>query len=179
MRSGEYCIRNKLYLIMKTILIPTDFSSQAFNCVPSLCAQLQGEELNIVFIHLFKLSDSINDLLLLSRRSREYEHVSDEFYQQCEEIKKVYKPVKAIKIEFFYGSTLSRFKNFIEANGIDFIVHPEDCSVSNLTKSSIDPSVLVDRCSVPLLRAQKEKLKDALPDAFHRRNTPVLSEVSL
>jgi len=164
---------------MKTILVPTDFSSQAFDCIPSVCTQLQGENLNIVFIHLFKLSDSINDLLLLSRRSREYEHVGDDFYQQCEEIKKVYKSVKAIKIEFFYGSTLSRFKNFIEANGIDYIVHPEDCSVSSLTKSSINPSVLVDRCSVPLLRRQKEALTNVAPASYQRQDAPVLSEVSL
>jgi len=164
---------------MKTILIPTDFSAQAFDCIPSVCTQLQAEELNIVFIHLFKLSDSINDLLLLSRRSREYEHISDDFYQQCEEIKKVYKPVKTIKIEFFYGSTLTRFKNFIEANGIDYIVHPEDCSVSSIAKSSIDPSVLVDRCSVPLLRGKKVALTDVAPAGFQRQEASVLSEVSL
>ncbi|WP_407425446.1 hypothetical protein [Arcticibacter sp.] len=164
---------------MKTILIPTDFSSQAFDCIPSLCAQLQPETLNIVFIHLFKLSDSINDLLLLSRRNKEYEHVSDDFYQQCEETKRVYKAVKAIRIEFFYGSTLSRFKNFIEANSIDYIVHPEDCTVSSLTKLSIDPSVLVGRCSVPLLRVHEVALADVAPARYKRQNSPVLSEVSL
>lgn len=164
---------------MKTILIPTDFSSEAFNCIPSLCSQFKGEELNVVFIHLFKLSDSISDLLLLSRRSREYEHVSDDFYQQCEEIKRAYKTVKAIRIEFFYGSTLSRFNNFIEANGIDYILHPEDCSVSRLTKSSINPSVLVDRCSIPILRGQKDVADDFASADFSKQHTPVLSEVSL
>lgn len=165
---------------MKTILVPTDFSAQAFKCIPSLCKQLQGEKLSIVFIHLFKLSDSISDLLLLSRRSKEYEHVSNDFYKQCEEIKTVYPSIKAIRIEFFYGSTLSRFKNFIEANEIDFILHPADCSISKLNKSSIDPSVLMDRCSVPLLRGTVEDQVASFSHADSKRHiVPVLSEISL
>lgn len=165
---------------MKTILIPTDFSTRSFKCIPSLCEQFQNEKLSIVFIHLFKLSDSINDLLLLSRRSREYEHVSDNFYNKCEELKKVYSSLKAIRIEFFYGSTLSRFKNFTEANQIDFILHPADCSVSKLSKSSIDPSVLIDRCNIPLLRGPVENLATELnATSLKRQIQPVLSEVSL
>ncbi|MGV3706411.1 MAG: hypothetical protein ACO1NU_13635 [Arcticibacter sp.] len=165
---------------MKTILIPTDFSSSAFNCIPSLCAQFKNEELNFVFIHLFKLSDSINDLLLLSRRSREYEYVSEEFYAQCEQVKAENKSIKSIKIEFFYGSTLSSFKNFIGANQIDHILHPADCSVSSLNKSSIDPAILIDRCSVPLLRGQKSIFVEDLAYAdAPTKSVPVLSDVSL
>lgn len=165
---------------MKTILIPTDFSVKAFDCIPSLCKQLGGEELNIVFIHLFKLSDSIHDLLLLSRRSKEYEHVSDAFYKQCGQVRNAHEAVKSIRIEFFYGSTLSRFKNFIEANEIDYILHPEDCCVSPLNKTSVDPTILIDRCNVPLLRGRKKVLEaDLVREEAPATEIPVLSEVSL
>lgn len=142
---------------MKNILIPTDFSINSLDCVPSLCAQFEGQELTICFIHLFKLSDSINELLLLGRRNKEYEHVSDSFYSECEKLKKQHPEIQSIKIDFFYGSTLGQFKNYLAANEIDSILHPADCSISKLNKTSIDPSILTDRCDTPLLRAQKIK----------------------
>ena len=66
---------------MKTVLVPTDFNLESTKIIDAL-VQNQGEEnLNIIFVHAFKLSDSITDMLMLSRRSRDYENISDEFYQ--------------------------------------------------------------------------------------------------
>ncbi|WP_256009312.1 hypothetical protein [Desertivirga xinjiangensis] len=158
---------------MKNILIPTDFSANAFDCIPSLCSQFKGQDLHLCFIHLFKLSDSINELLLLSRRSKEYEHVKDSFYTECEKLKKEYQEIRSIKIDFFYGSTLGQFKNYLAANEIDFILHPADCSTSKLNKTSIDPSILTDRCDTPLLRVQKEK------QLVHTLQTEKTSEVEI
>ncbi|WP_316791296.1 hypothetical protein [Pedobacter frigoris] len=141
---------------MKTILIPTDFNASALNCIPEVCAAMNEKEINIIFVHLFRLSDSITDLLMLSRRSREFEHVSDDFHERCSELKKQHPVVKSIKIEFFYGSTLSMFRNFLEANAVDCILHPEFCSYGKLNKASVDPSSLVIKSGLPTVTVLKK-----------------------
>ncbi|EOR94516.1 : hypothetical protein [Arcticibacter svalbardensis MN12-7] len=136
---------------MKTVLVPTNFNPAALNCIPAVCNQFQGEKLNFIFVHMFKLSDSISDLLSLSKRNREYELISDEFYQCCYEIKKEFQQIKNLKIEFLYGSTLSMFRNFLEANEVNHILDVSDFGVYKLNKSSIDPSILIKRSGLPVI----------------------------
>lgn len=134
---------------MQTILIPTDFSAPTFDCMSQLCSQNHSEELTLVFVHLFKLSDSIGDLLMLSRRSREYEYVGDAFYQECEALKNQFANIKAIKIEFFYGSTLVLFKEFLEFHEVTGILHLSNCSWSSINAASINPNVLAHKLGLP------------------------------
>lgn len=158
---------------MKTILIPTDFNASALNCIPELCNSMNGNEVNIIFIHLFRLSDSITDLLMLSRRSREFEYVSDDFHLGCTELKKQFPMIKSLRIEFFYGSTVGVFKNFLEANEVDSILHPDFCTFEKLNKSSIDPSSLVAKSGLPTVTILKKHEK------VHSQPVPVLEEESL
>lgn len=141
---------------MKTILVPTDFNTSALDCVESLCRQFEGQELGFIFMHMFKLSDSMSDLLMLSRRSREFELISDDFYNRCNELKNRYPQVKFIRAEFLYGSTMSMFKNFIDGNEVGHILHVDNSNVSKINKSSIDPSVLIARCGLPVISILKK-----------------------
>ncbi|WP_285010660.1 hypothetical protein [Pedobacter faecalis] len=152
---------------MKTILIPTDFSTDSLRHVPDLCSGRQDETVAVLFVHLFRLSDSISELLLLSRRSREYEYISDEFYTACEKLRKQVPNLVDLRIEFFYGSTISVFKNFIEANGITNVLHPDLWVCGKLNKFSVEPGQLVTRCGLPLLRTAKqvERSNKALIDS--------------
>ncbi|MEJ7558504.1 MAG: hypothetical protein WKF66_09375 [Pedobacter sp.] len=146
---------------MKTILVPTDFTQNSLDCIPSLCAQFATQKVSIVFVHMFKLSDSIGDLLMLSRRSREFENISDEFYTTCSSYKAQLKNLEAVKIEFFYGSTMSMFRNFLENHEVDCILNPINCSCGKINKSSIDPLTLIEKSKLPmvsLMQVQKEAL---------------------
>nr|WP_294876169.1 hypothetical protein [uncultured Pedobacter sp.] len=136
---------------MQTILIPTDFNPTSVNCIPTLCKQLPEQELNFIFIHMFKLSDRMGDLLMLSRRNREYKYVSQEFYDQCELMKQTYSVIKAIKIEFFYGSTVGMFRDYLENAGVNQILDPSYCSTGKLNSNSIDPALLVQRSGTPVI----------------------------
>ena len=158
---------------MKTILIPTDFNASALNCIPELCASMKEKDLKIIFVHLFRLSDSITDLLMLSRRSREFEHISDDFHDGCQKLKATFPEIKSIRIEFFYGSTLSMFKNFLEANDVDCILHPDFCTCEKLNKTSVDPASLVAKSGLPTVTILK-KTEEA-----RRPLVPVLQEESL
>ncbi|MCD8741474.1 hypothetical protein LT679_12735 [Mucilaginibacter roseus] len=136
---------------MQTILIPTDFNTEALKAVPLVCEQMKGEPLNFIFMHMFKLSDSITDLLMLSRRSREYEQVSDAFYNGCTALKKEYPQIGAIKVEFLYGSTLSMFKAFLEANAVNQVLDLKHCYAGKINKASIDPAILIQKSGLPVL----------------------------
>ena len=137
---------------MQTILVPTDFKLSSLDCIPSLCEQTDGKDISLVFMHMFKLSDSIGDLLMLSRRSKEYEHVSDEFYQRCEALKAEFPQIKSLKIDFFYGNTLIMFRNYLEAHCIDEVLDLNLCSTDSLNKSSLDPAMLIKKCGLSTLK---------------------------
>lgn len=144
---------------MKSILIPTDFKPEALNCIPDLCRQSKGENLQLVFVHLFKISDSISDLLMLNRRNREYEYISDEFYQRCENIKATFLQIKHIKIDFFYGSTIAMFRNYLEGHKIDQILDPVICAVQPLNKQSIDTQNLIQKSRLKILYIEPAGVK--------------------
>lgn len=136
---------------MKTILIPTDYQASSLACVSAICSRFNGEELNLIFVHVFKLSDSMSDVLMLSRRSREYEQVSDEFFKTMEQLRKQYAQIKNVKIEFLYGSTLNMFKTFIEANEVDAVIEIEGSGFNAIHRSSINPALLVKRSGLPVI----------------------------
>jgi hypothetical protein len=139
---------------MKNILIPTDFNVNALTCIENLCEQYENTRFQLIFIHLFKISDSIPDLLMLSRRNREYDYVSDDFYQACERIKAAYPQVESIKVDFFYGSTLSMFRNYLETQDVDAVLDLKHCSLKPLNKMSVNPEGLIQKCGLEVLHLQ-------------------------
>jgi len=141
---------------MRHILVPTDFNVSSFDCFPNICRQLDQEELSFVFVHVFKLSDSITDLLMLSRRSREFEQVSEAFYERGRVIRAAYPQIKSIRIEFLYGATLNMFRDFLEVNTIDSVLEPESCILGKINKQSIDPLVLIQKSGLPVLQVRKD-----------------------
>ena len=137
---------------MKTVLVPTDFNIESIKIIDSLVVTNKPEEIRIIFIHAFKLSDSITDMLMLSRRSRDYENVSDEFYTQVELYKQKYpNHINFIGIDYFYGSSVAAFKNFIEAKDATCIAFPKEYNFTPINKFSIDPATLTRRCGCEVL----------------------------
>jgi len=139
---------------MKNILIPTDFNVDALACIQDLCRQHENSRIQLIFIHFFKLSDSITDLLMLSRRNKEYDYVSDEFYAACETLKSKFPQLAAVKVDFFYGSTLGMFRNYLEAHAIDAVLDLKNCSLKPLNKMSVHPEGLIQKCGLDVVRIQ-------------------------
>jgi hypothetical protein len=137
---------------MKTVLVPTDFNLESVQIIDALIQDQPHETFNIIFIHAFKISDSITDMLMLNRRSRDYENVSDEFYQLLNDYKSKYNDqLSRIGIEYFYGSTVAAFKNFIENFEVEFIGYPKNYNFKPINKFSIDPKYLTERSGCKLL----------------------------
>ena len=151
---------------MKTLLIPTDFNLKSLNAIPELVESFYPNKLNIILVHMMQITDDIQELLMLSRRSAEYQHISQEFYDTCTALKQKHSnSIDKIRIEFFYGSTVAVFKNFLEANDVDEIVMLRDYEYKLLNKNSIEPSLLVPRsgkqlvyanCNQPIVREMFE-----------------------
>lgn len=141
---------------MKNILIPTDFNTESLSCINDLCRQYENGQFQLTFIHLFKISDSISELLMLSRRNKEYEYVSDDFYATCEQLKQQHPQIRGIKVDFFYGSTLGMFKNYLEAHSIDAVLDLDKCSLRPLNKLSVNPEHLIQKCGLEILRVQPQ-----------------------
>jgi hypothetical protein len=143
---------------MKTLLIPTDFNPESLHCIPALTSRYANQRLNIVLVHMMSVTDNIGELLMLSRRSAEYRHISQEFYNRCAKLKQQYAgKLENIDIKFFYGNTVAAFKNFLEANEVDSIVMLENYPYQKLTKTSIDPSLLINRSGYPVESVRLEQ----------------------
>lgn len=137
---------------MKTILVPTDFNLKSLLIIDALVAANPSNLLNIVFVHAFKISDSINDLLMLSRRNKDYEYISDEFYAQMTYYKQKYNnQIEAINVSYFYGSTTAAFRNFTENLEVDCIAYLNNYQFQPINKFSIDPSNLINRSKCEIL----------------------------
>lgn len=139
---------------MKTVLVPTDFNLRSLIIVDALVATNSSESLKIVFVHAFKISDSISDLLMLSRRNKDYEHISDEFYAQMAMYKQKYaSKIESISVSYFYGSTTVAFRNFTENLEVDRIAYLDNYQFKPINKYSIDPSNLISRskCEVQVI----------------------------
>ncbi|MFD2584543.1 hypothetical protein ACFSR6_18745 [Pedobacter vanadiisoli] len=152
---------------MKTILLPTDFKLESIRIIDALVQHQANEKLNIIFVHAFKLSDSITDMLMLSRRSRDYENISDEFYRELEAVKEKYAhQINMVGIEYFYGSTVAAFKNFLEAFDISCIAYLKGYAFTPINKYSIDPKILTERagCAVIQLNALSLHASENLVD---------------
>lgn len=137
---------------MKRILVPTDFNVESTKIIDAIALHQGLEEVTVVFLHAFKLSDSITDMLMLSRRSRDYENISDEFYKKIDAYSVKYQhKVKGIGIEYFYGSTAAAFRNLLEGLQIDMVVYPQRYNFKPINKYSIDPKHLTARCACEVL----------------------------
>ncbi|AYL97335.1 hypothetical protein HYN43_019365 [Mucilaginibacter celer] len=118
----------------------------SLNIIPALVARYPKQKLNISLVHFLQLSDSISDLLLLSRRSREYRLISDEFYAGCTMLKNDYpEQIANLAPDFFYGNTVAVFKNYLEENEIGLIAMPEGHDYQQLTPNSFNPAILMQR----------------------------------
>ncbi|RZK42047.1 MAG: hypothetical protein EOO90_09035 [Pedobacter sp.] len=137
---------------MKTVLIPTDFNVETIKIIDAFSLNYKLDGVKFIFLHSFKLSDSITDMLMLSRRSRDYENISDEFYAELEKRKQIHTSlIGGIAIEYFYGSTVAAFKNLLEDREVDAILYPKNYSFAPINKYSIDPNLLTSRCGCPVI----------------------------
>ncbi|MDM8175706.1 MULTISPECIES: hypothetical protein [Olivibacter] len=149
---------------MKKILIPTDFSGQSLDILTDYLLSCNEKEVSVLFFSVVKLSDSITDLLLLSKRTKEIELIPRSFENYCRCIQDEFERIKDVRFEYFYGNTIALFRNFLDANRIDEIVYDPSIELQMITKESSDPIDLIERCKwnkwVPSRKQMGSKLTE-------------------
>ncbi|MBE9464217.1 hypothetical protein ACFP1I_06515 [Dyadobacter subterraneus] len=140
---------------MKTIIIVSDFSLESFQVAEKIVNN-SSEPVSILFTHLFHIADDIQDLLFSNYRKKEHEFVSEAFQRDCELLKSDFPDIlKSVKVEFFYGSRLALFKNFLDYNQADYIAYSESYGTPKLGKSSIDALPVIRKAGIPLINTDE------------------------
>ncbi|GAA4796276.1 hypothetical protein GCM10023231_25900 [Olivibacter ginsenosidimutans] len=130
---------------MKKILIPIDFSAKSLDILTDYVLATNVHELDVLFFSGIKLSDSITDLLLLSRRTKEVERIPASFENYCKCIQQEFKTISRVRFIYFYGNTLALFRNFLAAQEIDEIVYDPTLKLKRITKLSLDTVDMIDK----------------------------------
>ncbi|WP_221392569.1 hypothetical protein [Dyadobacter sp. NIV53] len=151
---------------MKTVIIPSDFNVESIHVAEAMVRDSK-EEVRFIFTHLFHVADDIQDLLFSNYRKKEYEFVSESFRNECKILKDIYsEKLKSITIEFFYGSRLASFKNFLDYNEADCIAYSESYGIPKLSKSSLDALPVIKKCGLPLINTDQIR-ETSLSDLKH------------
>ncbi|GGM87772.1 hypothetical protein GCM10010967_20460 [Dyadobacter beijingensis] len=138
---------------MRTVVIPTDFTNEGIQIAEAIVRDVQ-DEVRIIFTHLFHVADDIQDLLFSTYREKEYELVSESFWQECRMLKDSYSDkLTSIKIDFFYGNKLALLRNFLDYYETDFIAYSEQYGIPKLTKSSLDALPVLKKTGVTMINA--------------------------
>ncbi len=144
---------------MKTIVIPSDFSKDSIAIAEAVINKVEAE-MRILFVHLFRVPDGIQDLLFHTYRKKEEEYISKEFQWHCDELRDMYSyKVAEIKPIFFYGNTMAVFKNHLAYYNTSMIGYSESKKVNKLCKkSSIDLMPIIPKAGYKILNV------DTLPE---------------
>jgi hypothetical protein len=106
--------------MVKTILIPTDFSSESLHLIKGAISENEGEKLNIILLYAANNSNSITDLLFFNKKRSLEDAKSEQFQEGCDIILNKYSSIiNSFRTELFTGFTQNAFENFIDANQID------------------------------------------------------------
>lgn len=104
----------------KTVVIPTDFSVESLNVLKTLLNE--GDHLyqyDIILLHGLRLSDSITDLMFMSRTKLINELSNPAFEEACTVIRNKFGSlINSIRKDIFTGMTQSAFDNYLEANQV-------------------------------------------------------------
>lgn len=157
---------------MKTLLIPTDFKLASTNCIDQLIHRYHPQKLNIIMVHMLGITDSMGELLMLSRRSAEYRLIPDAFYKTCHNLRTKYADsIQDIRIEFFYGNTMAAFKTYLDENEVEAIIRLKGYDYDLLTEKSLDPDTFINRSGKLVLVIDPEQ------PHFQVRRQPIVFEV--
>jgi hypothetical protein len=136
---------------MKTILIPTDFSTASLQLIEETILYFKPDSINIILFHAFSMPQSLQDIT--GHDSRPHLRVMNEpFRKACKRIKDKYGAhVYNITYRHMYGNTVSVFKHYLQFNKIDSIVFPAHYHLQLIHDRSVDPEYMINQCNYPVI----------------------------
>lgn len=137
--------------MIKTVLIPTDFSIESLNLFKYAAQEAKDENINVIFLHGVSLNFSITDLLFYSKKALVESLSNNDFRDACEIItNKFASRIHATRIEIFTGTRQRAFEQFIEANRVSEILIPKEYTFKFSDQRSFDPTPFIKKSSLPI-----------------------------
>ena len=136
---------------MKTILIPTDFTSASLQLIEESILFLQPVPVNILLFHAFEMPTSMQDITGFDNKPH-LQVMNEPFRKGCKRIKAKY-PLNVYNILFrhMYGNTVSVFKHYLRFNKVDGIVYPESCILQAVHHRSVHPGKMIKKSRYPII----------------------------
>lgn len=134
---------------MRTVLIPTDFTSVPLLLLKHITISSR-EELHVVFMYSTRLNDSITDLLFYSPKKIIDRAITKEFNEGCSIIQNRYPDkIKSIRYELFHGNNASVFASLANTIKVDEVLLPQEYSFSQ-RHFAFDPTPYILNSGVPI-----------------------------
>lgn len=135
----------------KNILIPTDFTIGSLALIPKMVSLNADHQLNILLLHVLRLSYNVHELLFLNRYMSRHMLMSSAFAEACEVLEKRYESFNLnINTRVVYGDTHRYLRNILEAENIDEIYMREDIILSLPSPYSVHMRPLLNKMPVPV-----------------------------
>jgi hypothetical protein len=136
---------------MKTILIPTDFTSASLQTIEETIRFFRPDPVNIILFHAFEMPGSLQDIVGPGSRPH-MQVMSERFRRGCKRIKDKYGPV-VYNIVFrpLYGNTVRVFRNYLEFNKVDVIIYPSNQMVQPVHERSVSPDQMIKKCGYTVI----------------------------
>jgi hypothetical protein len=133
--------------MVKTILLPTDFSIRSLQPVRYALEEDSGERLNVIHVVGLRIPQSITELLFFSREDFVKKLSGEVFNEACQVIRNKYASrINEMRIEIFTGLTQGAFNLFLDGQGIDKMYIPEN--KLNFHHPCFDPTPFMKKSKV-------------------------------
>ncbi|MFT3980468.1 MAG: hypothetical protein QM687_08365 [Ferruginibacter sp.] len=140
---------------MTNILVPTDFSAASVKMAEQALQAVNVRSANIIFFHLFELPYSEFELLNPVRKKPYADAINDGFRQSCKQLKDQHpKTIQKICFKFLEGNSAPLFRNFVDANEIDFIYCPDHYVFKQIDPLSADPLPVFKKSGIKVIREE-------------------------
>lgn len=149
----------------KTIVIPTDFSVESLNVLKTLLNESEHlYNYDIIMLHGMHLSDSITDLMFMSRTKVCRELSNPAFEEACTVIRNKYGSlIHSLRKDIFTGLTQAAFDSYLEANKVNDIYVPTGKKMKFSNKRSFDIMPFVYQ-STAMIHEVEYQTENALPE---------------
>lgn len=136
----------------KTILLPTDFSIESLTVLKNVLSQSSSDDkFDIILLHGVHLTDSITDLLFLSKKKIVNQFITNEFNEACSVLQNKYaSKINSIRKDIFTGFTQAAFNNYVEGNKIDQAFLPTEHQWKLNKRKSFDVVPFIQKSTLPI-----------------------------
>ncbi|MES2702243.1 MAG: universal stress protein [Bacteroidota bacterium] len=108
---------------MTNVLVPTDFSLRSLDLVGFAAKSIPGK-LDFFLFHAFDMPDSLLDAMHRVGFKGHGDLITEDIRLKCKKLKAEHPAIGNIAFRIMYGTTVSVFKDYARANGIDVLVMP-------------------------------------------------------